>query len=148
MNEKLLKIVEDQIEAENNAIEKAGESATRVTHPILKSLLRGIQLDSMKHKEFLQAATSLIRGEAYAPGSLGALQQAIEAHISLESDSIDRLEKMIAETTNDHAVRGFGYILGDERRHHSFFRVLSRLEALPIIPDQLWDILDDGVGGS
>lgn len=148
MSEKILRIVEDQIEAENDIIEKAEESVAKATNPIVKSLLRGVQLDSMKHKEFLEAALSLLRGETYPVTNVRDLREAIEAHASLEADSINRLEEMMAESQNDHATRLFAYILGDERRHHSFFRVLSTLEVLPTIPDQLWAMIDDGVGGS
>ena len=56
-----------------------------------------------------------------------SLHQSIKQHMRVEEDMIKRVEDLAAKAEDPRVKDILGYILSDERRHHSMLQRLSNL---------------------
>ena len=55
-------------------------------------------------------------------GDVIDISQEIEKHIEVEAEMIKRLESMLKKSSDDRISVILGYMLSDERRHHSILK--------------------------
>lgn len=116
----------------------------RTRNRVIKLLLHGIVLDSMKHIDMLETMIDLLTGSVVPEAERDELGKELKRHIQVEKDSLDRLEGVIGRT-EDKGVRFLlQNIASDERRHHTVLdQIISTLAVGENITDMDWwdDIL-------
>ncbi len=136
--EEFLRFVGRQKELERMIVSQANESVERVKNPLVRELIRGIALDSMKHENILSAIEARIAGSTpfLTEEERDAIRDAIERHIEMEKKAIERYSEFLEKLDDEKLRLLVSYILDDERRHHA---LLLRIQRLVVEPETLTD---------
>jgi rubrerythrin len=128
----LVELLKEQRALELSHVEKLMPTMGRLGHRLVSALLETIVHDSRKHAALCQALIDVEAGEA--PLTLDTdmataleLHQSVKQHMRVEEDMIRRVEAMMERVEDDRVKAVLGYILSDERRHHSILQQLSNL---------------------
>jgi len=128
----LVELLREQKALELGHIEKLEPTVKAVGHRLVSALLETIVHDSGKHAALCQALIDVEAGAT--PMTLDTdmataveLHQSIRQHTRIEDEMIQRLEDMMKEVEDNRVKAILGYILSDERRHHSMLQSLSNL---------------------
>ncbi len=136
--EEFLRFVGRQKALEREIVSQANESVERVKNPLVKELIRGIALDSMKHENILSAIEARMAGSTpfLTEEERDAIRGAIERHIEMEREAIERYSEVLKGLEDERLRFLIEYILEDERRHHA---LLLRIQKLVVEPETLTD---------
>jgi rubrerythrin len=120
----LLDFIKQQIIIEKEIVESLNKGIANIKNPPVKSVLKGISLDSVKHAELYSAAVALITNvpQALKQENLDEQRDLVEKHIRLEAELIKKLEKIMPTIENTKVQFLLESILGDERRHHALLK--------------------------
>lgn len=126
-------------------VERAETNAQAVDNVLISELIRGIALDSVKHKNLLSAVTALISGPTplIEEPQMEALGKHIKEHIELEAEAIKTYKEQLKTVEDQRIKLVLQYLVQDEQRHHA---LLTRIDQWIIQPqtlteDDLWDML-------
>jgi rubrerythrin len=96
-----------------------------INDKLISALLTSIIHDSQKHATLLQALVDVESGKVKPKINIDnaiEMAQAVEEHVKVEADMIDRLKSLL-ESTEDNRIKSvLNYILLDERRHHGMLK--------------------------
>ena len=129
---KIVDALKEQKALELSHVDKLKPEAEKIGHPLVSALIKTIIHDSKKHATLCQALIDVEGGNA--PLTLDtdmatavSLHQSIKQHMRVEEDMISRVEALAAKAEDLRVKDILGYILSDERRHHSMLQRLSNL---------------------
>ncbi|MHA1975449.1 MAG: hypothetical protein ACW98F_08100 [Candidatus Hodarchaeales archaeon] len=120
---------ERQIELEEDIIQAAEASVSRVKNILVKELIIGISQDSKKHKSILKGISALREKTTEGIRLISEeereeLRHSIETHIQLEQRAIETYREMLGEISDVREKMLVQTILKDELRHHELLKWL------------------------
>lgn len=129
---KLVELLREQRRVELSHAERLAESMDHLGHPLVRALLEVILHDSEKHAAVCQALIDVDAGSVpprldVDMGPAVSLHQDIRQHVAVEAEMIRRLEEMRGQAGDDRVEAFLGYLLDEERRHHSMLSGMSNL---------------------
>ncbi len=127
-----VELLRKQRDIELSHAERLAESMEQLEHPLIGALLEAILHDSRKHAAVCQALIDVDGGEVplrldVDMGPAVSLHQDIKQHVAVEAEMIERLEEMLGQARDDRVKAFLGYLLEEERRHHSMLSGISNL---------------------
>jgi rubrerythrin len=128
----LVELLRKQRMIELSHADRLAESMKQLEHPLIRALLEAILHDSRKHAAICQALIDVDAGSVplrldVDMRSAVSLHQDIRQHVAVEAEMIERLEEMVGQTRDDRVKAFLGYLLDEERRHHSMLSGISNL---------------------
>ncbi|MCS7139750.1 MAG: ferritin-like domain-containing protein [Candidatus Nezhaarchaeota archaeon] len=141
----LVEFIKKQIEVENEIAKSLNEVLDKMQNPIVKEVLRGISLDSVKHGHMYASALSILTAtpQVLSKKELEEHRSIVEKHIRIEAELIESINKILPTVENEKVKFLLTAILNDERRHHELLRhvleVIVRGET--VTEGDLWDLL-------
>jgi rubrerythrin len=147
--EQLIEFMKLQIANENKIVNSVNAGIKNINNAPVKAVLKGISLDSVKHAELYASAIVLLTttSQAMNQGNLDEQRELVEKHIKMESELIQKLEKMLPTIQNKKVAFLLNSILNDEKRHHELLKqvldVIVRGETLT--EDDWWKMLWEDV---
>jgi len=143
--DELMDFLKEQIKIENRIVESLNNSLGEMGNPVVRGVLKGISLDSVKHAEMYASAVSLLTSvqPALTQEHLDKQRELVEKHIRLEAELIEKISKKLRGIEDRKVKLLLNAILVDEKRHHELLkRVLEILVKGETITDEdWWDIL-------
>ncbi|MFQ6125817.1 MAG: ferritin family protein [Candidatus Heimdallarchaeota archaeon] len=139
-NGELLEILEENRKLELQNIKISQEKEEQLKSAGAKLILYQIRMDSTKHAKILQTLIDTIkegtpeylwdyRIDRYV-GQV-ATEQALQKHVEIEKEMIQRHEAMIKKTDNQGVKLILQHIVDDEKRHHKMLKeVIKQLHKL------------------
>ncbi|MGD2200065.1 MAG: hypothetical protein PVJ38_00360 [Candidatus Bathyarchaeota archaeon] len=137
----VLSFLKSMVGAEEEIVRSVEGSMVDLQNYAVRSALKGISYDSLKHAEMYRSAADLLSEPrpALDERQLDVQRDLVAKHIRMEEKVITKLEKMIPEVENEKVSFLLEAIIEDERRHH---KVLKRVEKLLIqgetVTDEDW----------
>lgn len=137
--------IEDQIKIENEIVESLNRSLEGIANPVVRGVLKGISLDSIKHAEMYTSTLQLLTGisKALTQEHLDKQREVVEKHIRIEAELIKKIKEEMPKVENEKVKLLLNSILKDEERHHALLmevlEVLVRGET--ITDEEWWDIV-------
>ncbi len=125
----LLDFLKNQIVVENEIVTSLEKALVDMKNPAVKSVLKGVSLDSIKHAELYSAAITLLTKASTAlnQGNLDEQRALIKKHIDIEAQLIKKLQEMIPTIENEKVVFLLEAILNDECRHHAMLKMVLEI---------------------
>jgi rubrerythrin len=141
---KLMKFFKEQIKLEEEIVESMDQALRTLTNPVVKGVLKGISLDSMKHAEIYKAAVEVMSvPPALTEEEFDRLKETVKKHVEYEERVMERLSYVIEKTRNEKVKFLLESIVSDEKRHHDLLNdimsVVVRGET--ITEGDWWDFL-------
>lgn len=147
--DELVALFKDQIKIEEAIVDSVKNGVVEIENPVVKGVLEGIALDSLKHTEMYSSAINLLTSvpRALTEGNLDKQRKLVEKHIRLETEIIKKLHELIPSIQNEKVKLLVNAILSDEKRHHNLLKkVLEILVRGETITDkEWWDVLWENV---
>jgi len=145
----LVDFIKNQILIEKQIVKSLNMSLLNIKNLPVKSVLKGISLDSIKHAELYSAASVLLTkvSPALKQENLDTQIELVEKHIRLEEDLIEKLEKIMPTIQNNKVQFLLKSILSDERRHHALLKLVLDIivHGETITEDDWWKMLWENV---
>jgi hypothetical protein len=128
-NNELVGFMKRQITIEKEIVESLNKGILDIKNPPVRGVLKGISLDSVKHAELYSAAVSLLTdvSQALKQENLDEQRRLVEKHIRMESELIEKLEKIMPTIENNKVQFLLDSILTDERRHHALLKTVLEI---------------------
>ena len=133
------------IDTEEEIVRSVEKSIEDIQNFAVRSALKGISYDSLKHAEMYRSATELLSEprSTLDERTLDKQRNIVKKHISMEEKIIARLEEMIPQVENKKVSFILNAITEDEKRHHM---VLKKVEELilrgeTVTDEDWWDAL-------
>jgi len=115
----LTKFFEEQMKLEEEIVESIDQALRTLTNPVVKGVMKGISLDSMKHAEIYKAAIEVASvPPALTQEEFDRLKETVKRHIEYEEKAIERANYGIEKVKNAKVKFLLESILSDEKRHH------------------------------
>ncbi len=127
MQEKLLKVMKEWQDIEDQSVKSTTEIASKTDNPIVKQVMDIIRQDSAMHRKVQQLIIDSLEKQAFhlQPEELGEIWDMVEKHIELEKETI-RMAEEARKNSNQILHRYLlGYLLTDEQKHN---RILEQME--------------------
>jgi len=148
-NDKLVTFMKNQIQIENQIVESLNNALSDIANPSVKGVLKGISLDSVKHAELYASAIKLLTStsQALKQENLDEQRKLVEKHIKLESELIEKLNKVLPAIENPKVRLLLDAVLSDEKRHHELLKMVLEIivRGETITEADWWDVLWKGV---
>jgi rubrerythrin len=145
LNSELVEFIKRQIIIEKEIVDSLNKGVAGIKNPAVKSVLKGISLDSMKHAELYASGLTLLTkvSQALTQEDLDAQRALVEKHIQLEADLIKKIEKMMPTIENSKVKFLLESILVDEKRHHAMLKLVLDIivHAETITEADWWQLL-------
>jgi len=141
----LITFLERQIEIEKKIVESLENTLGEIGNPIVKGVLKGISLDSVKHAEMYEAAVKLLTrvSQALTQENLDKQRELVKEHIRIEVELIKRISEVMPSIEDEKVRLLLNAILLDEKRHHKLLKeileILIRGET--ITEEDWWDVI-------
>ncbi len=143
--DELIFFINEQIKIENEIVKSLNTALTEIENPVVKGVLKGISLDSVKHMELYSSAVKLLTSisQALTQEQLDKQRELVEKHILIEVELIEKISQMIPKIENEKVKLLLNAILSDEKRHHTLLKkVLETIvRGETITEEDWWDIL-------
>ena len=143
MSEELERFLKGMVKAEEEIVRSVESAVGDLKNTAVRSVLRGISYDSLKHAEMYRSAGELLseRRPALEEEQFDVQRALVARHIAMEERVIARLEEMIPGVENEKVLFLLNAIIEDERRHH---KLLKRVEELlvrgeTVTEEEWWD---------
>jgi len=141
----LITFLERQIEIEKKIVESLENTLGEIGNPIVKGVLKGISLDSVKHAEMYEAAVKLLTrvSQALTQENLDKQRELVKEHIRIEVELIKRISEVMPSIEDEKVRLLLNAILLDEKRHHKLLKeileILIRGET--ITEEDWWEVI-------
>jgi len=143
--DELIFFINEQITIENKIVKSLDNTLNEIENPAVKGVLKGISLDSIKHRELYSSAITLLTriSQALTQEQLDKQRELVEKHILIEVELIEKISQMIPKVENKKVKFLLNAILSDEKRHHALLKkVLETIvQEETITEEDWWDIL-------
>jgi len=147
--DKLVTFMKNQIQIENQIVESLNNALSDIANPAVKGVLKGISLDSVKHAELYASAIKLLTStsQALKQENLDEQRKLVEKHIKMESELIEKINKVLPAIENPKVRLLLDAILSDEKRHHELLKMVLEIivHGETITEADWWDVLWKGV---
>ena len=147
--DKLVTFMKNQIQIENQIVESLNNALSDIANPSVKGVLKGISLDSVKHAELYASAIKLLTStsQALKQENLDEQRKLVEKHIKMESELIEKINKVLPAIENPKVRLLLDAILSDEKRHHELLKMVLEIivHGETITEADWWDVLWKGV---
>ena len=144
-NNELVEFIKRQILIEQEIVQSLNKGLLDINNLPVKSVLKGISLDSVKHAQLYAAAKVLLTkvSPAIQQENLDTQIRLVEKHIHLEENLIQKLEKIIPTIQNNKVNFLLNSILSDEKRHHILLKQVLDIivHGETITEDDWWQLL-------
>ncbi|HDD69006.1 MAG TPA: hypothetical protein ENG61_01445 [Candidatus Korarchaeota archaeon] len=125
--EKLIQFLRKQIDLENEIVEEGNRSVEGIRNELVRELIRGIALDSMKRANMLRATIALLSGaKIFLTEEREKISDQIKRHIELEKTAMETYSSLLDQVLDERVKLLLDYILKDEKRHH---QLLLRIDS-------------------
>ncbi len=141
---KLMKFFEEQIKLEEEIVESMNQALRTLTNPVVKGVLKGISLDSIKHAEIYKAAIEVSSvPPALTDEEFDRLKETVKKHIEYEERVMQRLSSVVEKTRNEKVKFLLESIVSDEKRHHDLLNEIMSIvvRGETITEGDWWDFL-------
>jgi len=141
--DELMKMLKDQIAVEESTIGSISKTVRRSKNSLVRLLLHGLVLGSMKHVDMLQALMDMVSGKVVSDVETYEVGKEIDGHVKNEVKMLRRIEEVVSKA-KDEKVKGFlENILRDERKHHEMLGDLLSIVAkgAQVSDEELWQVL-------
>jgi rubrerythrin len=141
----MVKFLKDQMKIEMKIVESLNKSLPNIDNPVVKGVLKGISLDSVKHADMYNSAVTLLTSvsKALTQENLDTQKDLVEKHIEMEAELIKKITNTLPNIKDKKVNLLLMTILEDEKRHHELLKkvldILVRGET--ITEADWWDIL-------
>jgi rubrerythrin len=141
----LVEFLKTQIKIEKAIVDSVNKNLSELGNPVIKSVLKGISLDSEKHAEMYDGAVSLLTNisQALSQEQFEKQKKLVEKHIRIEAELIEKISNVISNIENENVKFLLNTILADEKRHHEILQKVLETLVLgeTITEEDWWDIL-------
>ena len=151
MSDELASFLKGMVKAEEEIVRSVESATENLKNFAVRSVLKGISYDSLKHAEMYRSAGELLSEPrpALDEEQFDVQRALVARHIAMEERVIARLEEMIPGVENEKVSFILNAIIEDERRHH---KVLKRVEELlvrgeTVTEEDWWDAAFGDVPG-
>lgn len=98
----LVSFFKEQVKLEERIVKSINQALETITNPVVKGVLKGISLDSLKHSEIYKAAIEVASvAPALSQEELDRLKEVVKRHVKNEERVIERLEDAVEKTKNE-----------------------------------------------
>ncbi|WP_309492917.1 ferritin-like domain-containing protein [Candidatus Hecatella orcuttiae] len=142
--ENLLGKLRKQEEFERVNAEFLSQTVAKMKNIVVKLLLHGIALDSLKHSDILNALIGLFsEPTALSDDERNMLEENLQKHIEFEEKMLNEYAEIVEETENKEVKFLLEYILSDEKRHHQTIKEIMEqiVNRETITEEDWWEIL-------
>ena len=143
--ENLKLLIRRMIEAENSIVKSVTDSIDTINNLAVRSALKGVSYDSMKHAEMYAAANVLLTSvsRALTQEDLDKQKALVEKHIQIELKLIKKISKILPAVKNEKVKLLLNAILTDEKRHHELLKMVLEIlvKGETITEEDWWDVL-------
>jgi hypothetical protein len=150
-DEEVKKFLDAMIKSENCIVKSINDSVGAIENLAVRSALKGVSYDSMKHAEIYHSAMALldVRRPAVDEGRFDAQRDLLSRHIKMEERLIQELERMMPRVEDEKVSFLLGVVLNDERRHHKMLKRLHEflVRGETITEEDWWDAIWKDVPG-
>jgi len=116
---KLVSFFKEQVKLEESIVKSINQALKMIKNPVVKGVLKGISLDSLKHSEIYKAAIKVASvAPALSQEEFDRLKEVVKKHIEDEEKVIERVEGAVEKTKNEKVKFLLESITLDEKRHH------------------------------
>ena len=144
-NEKdLVKFFREQAGLEEEIVASVNEALLAIRNPVVKTILKGMALDSSKHAAIYLAAERMVQvAPALTESEFDELKKVIKWHIENESKIIHRLDDAVKKTKDKRIKFLLQAIVADEKRHHQLLDAIMNIvvKGVTITDDEWWEML-------
>jgi rubrerythrin len=144
-NDRLAEFMKRQIKVENEIVDSLNTALVDMKNPVVKGVLKGISLDSVKHAELYASAIKLLTStsQALTQERLDEQKKLVEKHIRLEVELIEKLNEVVPTVKNAKVRLLVEAILADEKRHHELLKMVLEIlvKGETITEEDWWDVL-------
>jgi len=151
LDENIQQFLEKMIEAENSIVQSVTDSVDAIENLAVKSALKGISLDSMKHADMYLSAIALLdkRRPPVDQEQFDKQRDLVSRHILMEEKVIEKIEEMMPKLKNEKISFLLRAILTDEKRHHKLLKKLHEflVRGETITDEDWWDSIWKDVPG-
>jgi len=143
--EEMTRFFEKQALLEDEIVKSINKALAKIRNPVVRGVLKGISLDSVKHGEMYKAAIELLTTvpPALSQQEFDELVKFVQKHIAEEEKAIISMEGVMAQIKDEKVQLLLEAIFADEQRHHkllnSVMEILVKRET--ISEEDWWDIL-------
>ena len=143
--DELTKFLREQITIENTIVDSLNNSLREITNQVVKGVLKGISLDSVKHAEMYTAAVKLLTDitPPLTQENLDTQIELVKNHIRLEAELIQKIGKILPNVENEKVSLLLNAILTDEKRHHALLTEVLQIlvQGETITEDDWWNLI-------
>ena len=144
-NNDLIEFLKNQIVTEKEIVASLEKTLVNMKNPVVKGVLTGVSLDSVKHAELYSAAVTLLTSASTAltQENLDQQRALVAKHIEIESQLIKTLQDKIPSIEDKKVVFLLKSILVDEIRHHAMLKTVLEIivHAETITEADWWKLL-------
>jgi rubrerythrin len=140
----LVKFFREQAGLEEEIVASVNEALLTIKNPVVKTILKGMALDSSKHSSIYQAAERMVQvAPALTESEFDELKKVVKWHIENESKVIKRLETAVRKTKDKRIKFLLQAIAADEKRHHKLLDAIMNIvvKGETITDDEWWEML-------
>jgi rubrerythrin len=135
-NEKLVKLLKEQIRIENEHVKRITELEGKSEVAAARLLLLEMRLDSQKHAGILDGILRVLSGvppsmslwdyriESYVDQLV--VRKELEEHVKLETETLDLIQEEIRETDDEGLQLLLQHIADDEKKHHKILETIVK----------------------
>ncbi len=140
-NEKLIAIIERQIEVEEETLNELSLAEESVSEPAVRLILMELRLDTWRHKNLLQGMLEIISTTPCDSWSAKVqryidrikLENILKSVLAKEGEMIELLSQALHELEDPLAKAIFQRLKDDEKRHDSGLReVITMIKTAPL----------------
>jgi len=140
----LVEFFREQARLEEEIVESVNEALLTIKNAVVKSILKGMALDSSKHAAIYRAAEHVVKvAPALTEREFDELKKVVKWHIENEDKVIKRLEDAVKRTPNKRIRFLLQAIVADEKRHHQLLDTIMDIvvKGETITDDEWWEML-------
>jgi len=140
-----VKFFEKQVFLENKIVKSINKALLKIRNPVVRGVLKGISLDSVKHGEMYKAAIELLSTvpPALTQKEFDELLKFVKKHIAEEERAILSMEEVMSHVEDEKVKLLIEAIFSDEQRHHKLLNTVMEMlvQRETITEEDWWDIL-------
>jgi len=140
----LVEFFREQARLEEEIVESVNEALMTIRNSVVKSILKGMALDSSKHAAIYNSAEQIVQvAPALTESEFDELKKVVKWHIENEEKVITRLEDAVKRTENKRIRFLLQAIVADEKRHHQLLDAImdTVVKGETITDDEWWEML-------
>jgi len=140
----LVEFFREQARLEEEIVKSVNNALKTTKNSVVKSVLKGMALDSSKHASIYRAAEQIVQvAPALTESEFNELRRVVKWHIENEDRLIKRLEDAIKRTGNKRISFLLQAIAADEKRHHQLLDAIMDIvvKGETITDDEWWEML-------